>query len=216
MRAPGELRPSRPVCEILILLSTLERRIPPSEGMPTAFKGLMPTSEEVFPQPSPLVPSANETELGNFPTMSYVSYHAQWARRILRHRLAKEIPLALRQSNRDLFGGGLPAPGVDTPFDPDNLPELSAPLESLEGPDEKLEVCIIGAGVAGLYIAMILDDLAIPGLSYEILESSPDRTGGRLYTYRFKDEPHSPHDYFDIGAMRYPKASLPISHPAIR
>jgi hypothetical protein len=147
--------------------------------------------------------------------MSYVSYHAQWARRILRHRLAKEIPLALRKSNRDLFGGDFQVPGVDTPIDPDNLPELSAPLEDLEGPDDELKICIVGAGVAGLYIAMILYDLDIPNLSYDILESS-DRVGGRLYTYHFEGEPAGLHDYFDIGAMRYPKASHSILHPAIR
>ncbi|CAI4214550.1 unnamed protein product [Parascedosporium putredinis] len=62
------------------------------------------------------------------------------------------------------------------------------------------KVCIVGAGVAGLYIATILDSLEIPGLSYDILESS-DRVGGRMYTHKFSD---APHDYYDIGAMRYP------------
>jgi NAD(P)-binding Rossmann-like domain len=146
--------------------------------------------------------------------MSYVSYHAKWARRILRHHLAKEIPLVLQKTNRDLFGRGFQAPSVGTPLDPDNLPEASVPLKSIKGPkiDGEWKVCIVGAGVAGLYIAMILDDLAIPDLSYDILESS-SRVGGRLYTYRFSS---GSSDYVDIGAMRYPKASHPISNPAIR
>ena len=42
-------------------------------------------------------------------------------------------------------------------------------------------VCIIGAGVSGLYIAMMLDSL---GIKYELMEGS-GRTGGRLYTHNF-------------------------------
>ncbi|EJD00156.1 FAD/NAD-binding domain-containing protein [Fomitiporia mediterranea MF3/22] len=48
---------------------------------------------------------------------------------------------------------------------------------------------------------MILQDLGIP---YEILESS-DRWGGRLFTHHFSDEEH---DYFDVGAMRFPDTPL--------
>ena len=147
--------------------------------------------------------------------MSYVSYHAKFARRILRHHLAQEIPLVLQKTGRDLFGGGFQAPGVGTPLDPDHLPEAPVPLKSIRGPkiEGEWKVCIVGAGVAGLYIALILDDLAIPGLSYDILESS-SRVGGRLYTYPFPGGPSN--CYVDIGAMRYPKASHPISNPAIR
>ena len=69
-------------------------------------------------------------------------------------------------------------------------------------------ICIIGAGIAGLYTALILDDL---GVQYEILEAS-DRVGGRLLTHRFngevgyaaeRDTPER-YDYFDVGAMRFP------------
>lgn len=42
-------------------------------------------------------------------------------------------------------------------------------------------VGILGAGVGGLYTALILDSLDI---KYEILEAS-NRTGGRLHTYDF-------------------------------
>ncbi|EMD32510.1 hypothetical protein CERSUDRAFT_99235 [Gelatoporia subvermispora B] len=73
---------------------------------------------------------------------------------------------------------------------------------------EDLPICIIGAGAAGLYAAMILEDL---GIKYDILEAS-DRVGGRIYTYRFNGEQgldapiNTParYDYIDIGAMRYP------------
>lgn len=47
----------------------------------------------------------------------------------------------------------------------------------------------------GLYIAMILEALDIPNLSYEILEGS-DRVGGRVYTHHFSD---TKHDYYDAS-----------------
>jgi len=52
-------------------------------------------------------------------------------------------------------------------------------IRARNGP--QLPVCIIGAGVSGLYIAMILDSLDI---KYDIMEGS-GRTGGRLYTHYF-------------------------------
>lgn len=67
------------------------------------------------------------------------------------------------------------------------IPRLHVPPAT---PD--LPVCIIGAGTAGLYTAMILESLKIP---YQIVESnSKDRVGGRLYTYRFSDG--GEYDYF--------------------
>ena len=57
---------------------------------------------------------------------------------------------------------------------------------------------------------MILDRLSIPGLSYEILEADK-RFGGRVYTHRFsnaKDAKNPDHDYYDVGAMRFPKTDI--------
>ncbi|KAH6643229.1 L-amino acid oxidase [Boeremia exigua] len=68
----------------------------------------------------------------------------------------------------------------------------------------KHRICIVGAGITGLFIAMILDSLKIPGLEYDILEAS-DRTGGRIYSHYFSDIPH---DYYDIGAMRFPDIDI--------
>jgi hypothetical protein len=89
-----------------------------------------------------------------------------------------------------------------------------------------LKVGIIGAGVAGLYSAILLESL---GIDYEILEANT-RIGGRIYTHRFdeaawlKSKPGEP-DYYnyyvsiitsifgkentnissqDVGAMRFP------------
>ncbi|KAI6045465.1 hypothetical protein EDC04DRAFT_2559545 [Pisolithus marmoratus] len=60
------------------------------------------------------------------------------------------------------------------------------------------KVGILGAGVGGLYTALILDSLDI---EYEILEGS-DHVGGRLSTHKFPGG--KKYDYYDAGAMRYP------------
>ncbi|KAH7885591.1 hypothetical protein F5I97DRAFT_1830693 [Phlebopus sp. FC_14] len=60
------------------------------------------------------------------------------------------------------------------------------------------KVGILGAGVGGLYTALILDSLDI---EYEIIEASKI-TGGRLSTYRFSNG--KKYDYYDAGAMRFP------------
>ncbi|KAL7767097.1 hypothetical protein ACKLNR_005013 [Fusarium oxysporum f. sp. zingiberi] len=73
----------------------------------------------------------------------------------------------------------------------------------------KISVGIVGAGVAGLFAALLFDwlndhdELKGKGLkiSYNILEAAgAERLGGRLYTHRFSDEKH---DYYDVGAMRF-------------
>ena len=75
-------------------------------------------------------------------------------------------------------------------------PETSqSALQALPVAKSRKEVGIIGAGAAGLYAAMMLQDL---GITYEILEASK-RSGGRLYTHRFTpkvaDSPED-HDYY--------------------
>ncbi|KAF8153859.1 hypothetical protein B0H34DRAFT_661915 [Crassisporium funariophilum] len=63
-------------------------------------------------------------------------------------------------------------------------------------------VGILGAGVGGLYTALMLQSLNV---SYEVLEAT-DRVGGRLFTYQFPGG--GPYDYYDVGAMRYPLPKL--------
>jgi len=48
---------------------------------------------------------------------------------------------------------------------------------------------------------MILQDLGIP---YKIIEARGD-VGGRLFTYRFPNDLGAPYNYYDVGAMRFPK-----------
>lgn len=99
-------------------------------------------------------------------------------------------------------------PPREIPSDRPPLQPILSPIPILTPTDgtlgkapEDLLVGIIGAGPAGLYAAMILDDL---GIKYEILEGF-NRPGGRILTHHFQRKPWS---YFDIGAMRYP--DIPI------
>lgn len=61
----------------------------------------------------------------------------------------------------------------------------------------------VTTGPGGLYAALILADLGIP---FKIIEGR-DRVGGRLYTHTFDNETGAPYNYFDVGAMRFPKIS---------
>ncbi|KAH7303409.1 hypothetical protein B0I35DRAFT_472320 [Stachybotrys elegans] len=71
------------------------------------------------------------------------------------------------------------------------------------------KVGIIGAGVAGLFTALVLD-----AINDAILEAAgEDRFGGRLYTHRFSEE--DVHDYYDVGAMRFPDNGIMESDPAV-
>ncbi|KAG8763951.1 hypothetical protein FRC11_008278 [Ceratobasidium sp. 423] len=65
-----------------------------------------------------------------------------------------------------------------------------------------VNIGIIGAGLSGLYVALMLDYLQDPNFDYELLEANPDRIGGRIYTHRFSSDEH---DYYDVGAMRFPQ-----------
>lgn len=85
------------------------------------------------------------------------------------------------------------------PFSVDENPNgISAARVNLE----TLPIAIIGAGAAGMRVAMMLDYLGLP---YEIFEAS-NRHGGRCFTHYFTREEDFglKYDYFDVGAMRYP------------
>ncbi|EIW78309.1 hypothetical protein CONPUDRAFT_60817 [Coniophora puteana RWD-64-598 SS2] len=79
--------------------------------------------------------------------------------------------------------------------DPETEPSIPSEDEDPSGH----RIGILGAGIGGLYVALILDSLDIT--NYEIIEAS-DRVGGRLLTHHFsRDEPYA---YYDAGAMRFP------------
>ena len=57
------------------------------------------------------------------------------------------------------------------------------------------------SGPGGLYTALILQDLGIP---YQILEAQ-NKVGGRLFSYKFYNTTGAPYNFFEVGAMRFPK-----------
>jgi monoamine oxidase len=82
-----------------------------------------------------------------------------------------------------------------------SLPPPSEEFSQLSSGPAAGPVGIIGARVAGLRAAMLLQAAGIP---YEIIEAS-DRIGGRVFTYTFSGQTY---DYFDVGPMRYPDIPL--------
>jgi hypothetical protein len=94
------------------------------------------------------------------------------------------------------------------------LPIVNASTKAVDGVADVLSyrVGIAGAGVAGMFTALIFDYLNENyGLevTYDIIEAvDEDNVGGRLYKYKFPNKvgqpPVRPHDYYDVGAMRFP------------
>lgn len=113
------------------------------------------------------------------------------------------------------LGGGLrELPDIAPPSNDiqEALEELS--LERIQCPSTPPKVAIVGAGVAGLFLGMMLDylndQISEFNVRYEIFEANdPSRVGGRLFTYNFKPDPpqnpQGPHDYYDVGGMRFPQ-----------
>lgn len=91
--------------------------------------------------------------------------------------------------------------------DSDAAGDVLVPIFSSRGPNaDKPVVGILGAGTGGLYAGMMLTTLGIP---FEILEAQ-DRTGGRLFTYQFKDPKYKEymtgHDYYVSGVTFSPES----------
>ena len=62
-----------------------------------------------------------------------------------------------------------------------------------------LSVGIVGAGISGLYSALLLQRY-IPNVKVKLFEAN-DRVGGRIFTHKFSVEPYQ---YCEAGAMRIP------------
>ena len=46
-------------------------------------------------------------------------------------------------------------------------------------------------------------------VDYEIVEANgPERVGGRLFSYQFPGTEDDEHQYYDVGAMRFPKIKI--------
>jgi hypothetical protein len=121
---------------------------------------------------------------------------------------------------KNVFNSKLKNASPDLQLDPDlkpigdKLPKAPTlkPKDLREVPEAGLKVCIVGAGAAGLFTGLIFDYLykATGGafnVGYDIIEAAgKDRVGGRLYSYYFDNTTSpGPHDYYDVGAMRFPE-----------
>ena len=69
--------------------------------------------------------------------------------------------------------------------------------------EDVMKIGIVGAGMTGLYSAMLLKvNYQDSKHRVKIFEAN-DRVGGRVYTHRFSDEPYQ---YFEGGAERFSDA----------
>ncbi|PNP74571.1 hypothetical protein FNYG_12076 [Fusarium nygamai] len=139
------------------------------------------------------------------------SYKHMWARDVAKASMNYDLKGVIERLKES----------VPTKFDAkDNIGSLRKKTMEATGPgyipeeEGKISVGIVGAGVAGLFAALLFDwlngheELKGKGLkvSYDILEAAgAERLGGRLYTHHFSDEEH---DYYDVGAMRFPNNTI--------
>lgn len=175
---------------------------------------------------------------------SDVSIRDQWARQ---HAI-RGIKEIWNENYLNWRPGDTPWPPLDV--EQPGLPPLPLQFKDpkpppLDPPQEPkiINIGIVGAGVAGLFAARVLDNInwelfrrawrgyqlrpedlpkdidefyrrssdpfktcPLPPLwfKYDVLEASaPDRVGGRLFTYDFGGQ-RKDHDYYDVGAMRFP------------
>ena len=138
--------------------------------------------------------------------MTRSSLRACWARLLVRDKVNEDLQHQVQVQSR---GTEVRSSSPCTKSCRSSLTSLTRrdiePSEREQhGTHTPLKVCIVGAGISGLYIALLLDSLEEPQLSYELLEASP-RVGGRVRTHRFST---AAHDYCDTGAMRFPRIPL--------
>ncbi|KPM39716.1 hypothetical protein AK830_g6830 [Neonectria ditissima] len=137
----------------------------------------------------------------------------QWARHVARKTLQDDLATA-RELVKDASSRMRNVPiALDGKESVANLLTKTEPFTGLGfvPPEQgKFKIGIVGAGVGGLFAALVLDWLNEKvkaktkdfHIDYDIIEAADeDRLGGRLYTHKFSEKEH---DYYDIGAMRYP------------
>ncbi|KAF4336526.1 amino-acid oxidase [Fusarium beomiforme] len=144
------------------------------------------------------------------------SFKHMWARHVAQKAFDEDVQAArkrileIQKENPDLFDEKIEgAEGVSEILD--KTQKLTG-LGFVPREPGKLEIGIVGAGVAGLFTAMVFDWLneqcGKEGLKieYDIMEAAKmNRLGGRLYTHRFS---YDEHDYYDVGAMRFPNNTI--------
>lgn len=159
-------------------------------------------------------PQLSPTDAMATTSLDFKSYKYQWAREVARRTLEDDLA-ALKGRIQILDDKNKLALTGD-----ESVAKLAVATEKLTGsgfipPQQgKFKICIVGAGVAGLFTAMVFDwlnenpKLKALGLEieYDIVEAAgKERLGGRLYTHHFSDKEH---DYYDVGAMRFPNNKI--------
>ena len=141
---------------------------------------------------------------------SDISIRAQWARQHAIYGIKEEWNKLVRLA----YGRRPDDKSLDVPELVKGDTLRKAPLNLKTPPKDgkaggdplAVNVGIVGAGAAGLFSALVLEYLNTKQTSvkftYDILEAdTTKRSGGRLFTYNFSPQPH---DYYDVGAMRFP------------
>ncbi|MCJ1395738.1 hypothetical protein MMC18_008624 [Xylographa bjoerkii] len=176
--------------------------------------------DEATAQFTPDGTAVHTTSDGTLPIEDHGEYHsfrAELAKKLVQRNIVEfwqsrpEGDLAWKHLLQPIPGGTSQKEidSVKSTIAVDNIPPVLVQTAS-DTDRSPFKVCIIGAGVAGLFTAMTIDYLndKVPGLNiqYDILEAGKeDRFGGRLYTHKFSDKLH---DYYDVGAMRFPKITI--------
>ncbi|KAF4551415.1 Flavin containing amine oxidoreductase-like protein 5 [Elsinoe fawcettii] len=119
-------------------------------------------------------------------TESLPSFRAAYAKQALRENLIEKLD----QITEDRHVTELPARTLE-----------SRSKYGHDGPSKDIRICIVGAGAAGMGVAIMLSIAGYANIN--ILEAS-DRHGGRCYSYQFKLGNKCDHNYYDVGAMRIP------------
>ncbi|RGP60971.1 hypothetical protein FSPOR_10284 [Fusarium sporotrichioides] len=144
------------------------------------------------------------------------SYKHMWARYVAKRAFDEDIKSASKRLieaqkvNPDLFSDTISKDMRVATILAKTQQEIGTGLVPKDS--KKLDIGIIGAGVAGLFTALVFDwlneeckDLGLK-INYDIIEAAEEtRLGGRLYTHRFSD---AEHDYYDVGAMRFPNNTI--------
>ncbi|KAF5648858.1 amino-acid oxidase [Fusarium sp. NRRL 25303] len=144
---------------------------------------------------------------------SDLSIRNQWARQHINRAIRQDWNALLEHSDDSSELGSLPFIPKTSELPPAPAPQKSsAPHDHEAQKPRVIKIGVIGAGAAGLFTGLVLDYLnselkkgSIPlSFDYEIHEAAgSDRVGGRLFTYNFGGQ-RDTHDYYDVGAMRFP------------
>lgn len=145
-------------------------------------------------------------------------YKYEWARYVAKRTLDDDLNavkslISQLQANNTT---GINLPNIPQDLEKTSITELYKITEHYTGggiiPPQKdnFKIAIVGAGVSGLFTALLFDWLnehpKLKGklkIDYEIIEAAQEsRVGGRLFTHRFSE---AEHDYYDVGAMRFPE-----------